>query len=72
MASWWQLFAIVQVVRSQKVFVDGQDACTIYDLVTATPAGTVPVAEWVTVDGDRIGSIRVIFDARPLGPPSGH
>jgi hypothetical protein len=67
-----QLFAIVQGVQPQKLFVDGQDACTIYDLVTSTPAGTVPVAEWVTVEGAKIAAIRVIFDARPFGPPTSH
>jgi hypothetical protein len=72
LASIQQLFAIVQGVQPQKVFVDGQDACTIYDLITATPAGTVPVAEWVTLKGGKIAAIRVFFDARPFGPPPGH
>jgi hypothetical protein len=72
LASIKQLFAIVQGVQTRKVFVDGPDACTIYDLVTATPAGTAPVAEWITVKGDKIGTIRVFFDARPFAPPSSH
>lgn len=67
-----QLLAIVKGVQPQKLFVDGQDACTIYDLITATPAGTAPVAEWVTIKGDKIAAIRVFFDARPFAPPSGH
>jgi hypothetical protein len=70
MASIQQLFAIVQGVQPQKVFVDGQDACTIYDLITATPAGTVAIAEWVTVKGEKVASIRVVFDARPFAPPT--
>jgi hypothetical protein len=72
LASIQQLFAIVKGVEPRKMFVDGQDACTIYDLITATPAGTAPVAEWVTVKGDKIATIRVFFDARPFSPPSGH
>jgi hypothetical protein len=72
LASIQQLFAIVHGVEPRKMFVDGQDACTIYDLITATPAGTAPVAEWVTVKGDQIAAIRVFFDARPFSPPSGH
>jgi ketosteroid isomerase-like protein len=71
-ASVQNLFAIVRGVEPQRVFVDGDDACTIYDLVTATPAGTAPVAEWITVRGDKIAAIRVYFDARPFAPPSGH
>jgi ketosteroid isomerase-like protein len=63
-----QLFPIVRAVEPRKVFVDGQDACTVYDLVTATPAGTAPVAEWVTVKDGKIAAIRVFFDARPFVP----
>jgi ketosteroid isomerase-like protein len=67
-----QLAAIVTGVETRKVFVDGQDVCVIYDLVTATPAGTAPVAEWHQVRGDRIATIRAYFDARPFAPPAGH
>ena len=38
----------------------------------ATPAGTVPVAEWLTVKDDKIAAIRVFFDARPFAPPPSH
>jgi hypothetical protein len=72
LASIQQLFGIVRGVQPQKVFVDGQDACTIYDLITSTPAGTAPLGEWVTVRGDKIAAIRVFFDARPFVPPSSH
>jgi hypothetical protein len=37
---------------------------------TATPAGTVPIAEWYHVDSGRISMIRVYFDPRPFTPPS--
>jgi hypothetical protein len=62
------VFPIVRGVEPRKVFVDGEDACTIYDLITATPAGTAPVAEWVTVKDGKIAAIRVFFDARPFVP----
>ena len=57
---------MVQRVDVEKVFVDGNDVCTLYDLVTNTPAGTSFVSEWFQVKNDRIGSIRVVFDARPF------
>jgi hypothetical protein len=40
------LSQIVQATQEQKVFADETDVCVIYDLVTATPAGTAPTAEW--------------------------
>ena len=46
------------------VFVDGNDVCLFYDMVTKSPAGTAFIAEWLQVKGDRIASIRVVFDAR--------
>jgi hypothetical protein len=60
------LSAIVQDVKVHKVFVDGPDVCVIYDLITNSPAGTAPCAEWHHVEGDRIASIQVFFDARPF------
>src|SRR3954470_12466248 len=51
-------------VRSdvRKLFVDGPDVCAIYDLVTDTPAGTVPTVEWLKIEGGKIVSITLIFD----------
>ena len=66
-----RLAPVVKDVQRRKQFVDGQDVCEIYDLVTATPAGTAAVAEWYRVRGDKIAAIRVFFDARPFAPPAG-
>jgi ketosteroid isomerase-like protein len=54
--------------RLQKVFVHGNDVCVIYDLVTNTPAGTAPTAEWYHVRDGKISAVRVFFDARPFTP----
>jgi hypothetical protein len=69
-----RLAGIIKTVDVRKVFVDGQDVCLIYDMVTNTPAGTAPIAEWYHVDGDKISAIRVFFDARPFASsvPQGH
>ena len=64
-----QLATIVTGMEQRKAFSDGQDVCTIYDLITATPAGRVPIAEWHQVRDGRIAAIRVFFDARPFAPP---
>jgi len=51
----------------RKVFVDGPDVLTWYDLHT-TVADPVPVANWVHVEDGRITSLQVAFDARELAP----
>ena len=52
----------------RKVFVDGPDVLTWFDLHT-TVASPVPVANWLHVaDGGRITSLQVAFDARELAP----
>jgi len=63
-----RLSSIIQRIEPRKTFVDGQDVCFIYDMVTNTPAGTAPIAEWYRVAGDRIKAINVFFDARPFAP----
>jgi hypothetical protein len=61
-----KLAGIIERVDVLKVFVDGDDVCQIYDLVTRTPAGTAFVSEWFKVRGGKIGAIRTVFDARPF------
>jgi ketosteroid isomerase-like protein len=60
------LAPIVRDVELKKVFVDGDDVCLLFDMVTNTPAGTQPIAEWHRVRGDRLATIRAYFDARPF------
>src|SRR5207249_10758697 len=54
----------------RRTFVDGDDVCILYDMVTNTPAGPAFICEWYRVRGDKIGSIRAVFDARPFAPMS--
>ena len=65
-ASIKKLAGIIQRIDVKKVFVDGQDVCVLYDMVTNTPAGTAFIVEWYQIRGDKIGSLRVVFDARPF------
>src|SRR5437764_7687603 len=46
----------------KRVFVDGDEACVIYDFVTDTPVGAVPSVEWLTLEAGKIRSIVLIFD----------
>jgi ketosteroid isomerase-like protein len=59
-------------VRSdvRKVFTDGPDVCVIYDFVTDTPAGAVPIVEWLHVEGGRITSVNPYFDRVAFKPAS--
>lgn len=57
---------IVEEVRTRKVFADGNDVCILYDFVAKPPAGTVLIAEWFHVEGDKIDSIEIVFDPRPF------
>ena len=41
--------------------VDGNDVAIVYDFVTDTPAGAVPTVEWLTTEGGRIRTSRLIF-----------
>ncbi len=56
----------VRAVEQRKVFVDGPDVCIFHDLVLDHRVGTAPVATWYHLEGDRIASIRMIFDTGPF------
>ncbi len=61
-----KLAPITERIDMKKMFADETDVCVLYDLVTKTPAGTAFVSEWFQVEGEKIASIRVVFDARPF------
>ncbi len=63
-----KLHQIVEDVEMKKIFADGDDVCLLYDMKTNTPAGTAFICEWYHVIGEKVGSIRVVFDATPFAP----
>jgi hypothetical protein len=63
-----RLAAIIERIDLKKVFVEGNDVCVLYDMVTNTPAGTAFIAEWYQVTGGKIAALRAVFDARPFAP----
>ncbi len=67
-----RLGPIVTEVRKKRTFVDGKDVCIVYELVTNTPAGTVPCAEWIHADNGKVKAIQVFFDARPFAAMFAH
>src|SRR5262245_41515419 len=52
----------------KKVFVDGNEVCVIYDFVTDTPAGAVPIVEWLRVHDGQIASVTLFFDRLTFKP----
>jgi hypothetical protein len=56
---------IMTGLEIRKVFRDGNDVLTWFDLSTKV-ADTVPVANWMQIRDGKIGRIRVIFDARGI------
>ena len=67
LASLRQLAHIVTGADKQKVFVDGDDVCVIYDLKTA-PVPSSRTCEWYRVRDGKVASVSVVFDARPFAP----
>ncbi len=60
---------IVTDIVVQKVFVDGADVLTWFDLHTSA-AKPLPTANWSHVEDGKITRIKVAFDPRPIAPPS--
>jgi hypothetical protein len=52
----------------KKVFSDGPEVCVIYDMVTDTPAGAVPIVEYLRVEQGRIASVTLFFDRVSFQP----
>jgi len=52
------------IVRNdiRKVFVDGDEACVVYDFVTDSSAGAVVSVEYIKVRGARIASSLLVFE----------
>ena len=67
LASLVQLGGVMKLERIRREFVDGQDVCVIYD--TRTPAGTIPMAEWIRTENGQITRLEVLFDPRKLPGP---
>ena len=55
------------LVRNEirRVFVDGNEACVIYDFVSDTAIGTVPTVEWLRIEGGRIRCVKLYYDRAP-------
>jgi hypothetical protein len=57
-----QLLPITERFDFLHQFFDTNQACTLLNCVTKTPAGTVPVAEWIIIRSGKITEIRLFYD----------
>lgn len=56
-----RLSPILERNEVQRVFVDGDEACVVYDFVTK-PVGPVASVEWLRLRDGRISSTWLLFD----------
>jgi SnoaL-like domain len=57
-----RLDPIIERNAIRKIFVDGDEACVIYDFVTDTPAGAVLSIEYLKFKNGRIASSLLLFE----------
>ena len=57
-----RLMPILERNDIRKVFVDGDEACVIYDFVTRTPVGPVVSVEYLKLASGRIRSSLLVFE----------
>jgi hypothetical protein len=62
-----RLGPIVKEIRMRKILSEDHAVCIVYDMVTSTEIGTVPIAEIFEVGSSgKIASILAFFDPRPF------
>jgi hypothetical protein len=61
-AGFQRLMPIVLRNDIRKIFVDGDEACVIYDFVTDTPAGAVLSVEHLKFRNGRLASTLLVFE----------
>ena len=54
-----------------RLFVDGSDVAAFYDLHIDHPVGSITIADWYQLEGDRIRTIRSILDTGPFASIGG-
>ncbi len=57
-----RLMPILERNDIRRIFVDGEEACVIYDFVTSTPVGPVVSVEYLRLAGGRIRSSLLVFE----------
>jgi YHS domain-containing protein len=59
----------VKHIETHRVFADDSDVAVFYDMHVDHAVGSIAIADWYHVEGDRIASIRTILDTAPFTAP---
>lgn len=54
----------------KQVFTDGSDVCVLYDFISDSSAGAVPIVESLSIQDGRIASVALLFDRVAFQPAS--
>jgi hypothetical protein len=46
----------------RQTVADGNEICVLYDFLTDTAVGPVPTVEWLTIEGQQVRSVRLMFE----------
>ena len=57
-----RLLPIIERNDIRHLFIDGDEACVVYDFVTSTPAGPVLSVEHIKLQNGRIASSTLVFE----------
>jgi len=57
-----RLLPIIERNEIRHLFVDGDEACVVYDFVTSTPVGPVLSVEYIKLRNGRIASSTLVFE----------
>lgn len=57
-----RLLPIIERNDIRHLFVDGDEACVVYDFVTSTPVGPVLSVEYLRLSNGRIASSTLVFE----------
>ena len=57
-----RLLPIIDRNEIRHLFVDGEEACVVYDFVTSTPVGPVLSVEYIKLRNGRIASSTLVFE----------
>jgi SnoaL-like domain len=57
-----RLLPIIERNEIRHLFVEGDEACVVYDFVTSTPVGPVLSVEYIRLRNGRIGSSTLVFE----------
>jgi hypothetical protein len=53
--------SVVSRNEIKAIFMDGDEACIIYDLVTNRPVDPIPFVEWIKIEQDKVISTKVKY-----------